>query len=398
MEDLGTALADKSTNLCMLGGGQPAYCPDMMAVFQEELQKIASSPERVQEVLGEYDPAAGNMEFRKALAQMFHELNQWDVTADNIGLAAGGQSACFHLMNALAGEGEHILVPLIPDYMGYRDQLVSGAEFMGIPGIAEIQEDFFRYRVDLEAVRQAPDSVRMMVLSRPTNPSGNVVTDAEVRALSEECKRRGIPLMIDHAYGEPFPNAVYVETESFWQPHHIHLYSCSKLGLPGARTAMVVACPQITQLLTNMTAVTSLANPNLAQALTLDLIKQRTLPTLSAKYLKPFYQEKCDYAVRTLKGLLADKVPYHLHAPEGAFFLWIYFPELPIPVQDLVERLKQNGVLVISGHWFFFGVDDNATDHQHKCLRMTYSMETEEVTKGLERLTDTLVEVHRSKV
>ncbi len=390
MDDLGVALAEKSGELCMLGGGQPAYVPELIDLFQKRLKDLSNNPEMVHTVLGEYDPADGNLAFRKAFAEMFHQLYGWGLSSDHIGIAAGGQSACFHLMNALVGEGEQVMIPLLPDYMGYRDQLVSGASFYGVEGLIEREENEFKYRLDKEAIKNAPQTVRMMAVSRPTNPSGNVLSDEEVKFLSDECLKRGVPLLIDHAYGEPFPAAVYVETDPFWAPHHIHLHSLSKLGLPGTRTAIVLARVEIITLLRNMTAVTSLANPNLGQALVMPDIKNKRLPKIAESIVKPFYQAKRDRALKVLKENFDGKIEYTVHAPEGAFFLWLWLPELKVSSKECVKILKQNGVLAISGHWFFYG-KEHLCAHAEQCLRITYSMNNDEVERGISRIADTLI-------
>jgi len=396
MDDLGAALADKSQDICMMGGGQPAEIPEISTLFYQQLHSIIESPADLHRILGEYDPAEGEARFRSAFANMMNALYHWDLSVHNIGISAGGQSACFHLFNALVGPGEHIMIPLLPDYMGYRDQLVSGASFLGIMGIASHEGNRFKYTLDREAISNAPDSVKLIALSRPTNPSGNVLTDDEVLFLSDEARRRNIPILIDHAYGAPFPNALFVNNQNIWAPHHIHLYSLSKLGLPSTRTSILVAHPEIVHLMRNMTAVTSLSNPGLGQALILPLIKDQSLPDIAHQIIQPYYRQKRDFAIHTLDSLLAGNLDYALHQAEGAFFLWLYLPSLPISSQQLVERLKERGLLAISGHWFFFG-NEQLPSHSQKCLRLTYSMPEQEVQKGLVILAETLIELHSSE-
>ena len=45
----------------------------------------------------------------------------------------------------------------------------------------------------------------MICVSRPTNPTGNVITDEELMKLDLLAQQRDIPLVIDNAYGVPFP-------------------------------------------------------------------------------------------------------------------------------------------------------------------------------------------------
>ena len=50
--------------------------------------------------------------------------------------------------------------------------------------------------------------------------------------------------------------------------------------------------------------------------------------------------------------------------------------------KELYERLKKKGVLVVSGHYFFPGLEEN-WPHKNECVRVTYAQDDEVVEKGL---------------
>ena len=83
------------------------------------------------------------------------------------------------------------------------------------------------------------------------------------------------------------------------------------------------------------------------------------------------------FAAITCAGL-----PLRIHRPEGAFFLWLWFPGLPISSEVLYRRLKQRDVLVLSGHHFFPGVEQD-DPHQHECLRLSYAQPPASVRAGI---------------
>ena len=56
---------------------------------------------------------------------------------------------------------------------------------------------------------------------------------------------------------------------------------------------------------------------------------------------------------------------------------------LPISASQLYERLKQRGVLVVAGHYFFFGDEPPDWPHRHECLRVSYAMDEATVRDGL---------------
>ena len=77
---------------------------------------------------------------------------------------------------------------------------------------------------------------------------------------------------------------------------------------------------------------------------------------LSEQVVKPFYQQKATFAVQLLREAIPDP-RFHIHKPEGALFLWLWFEDLPIHCQELYERLKAKNLLIVPGHYFFPGID-----------------------------------------
>ena len=65
----------------------------------------------------------------------------------------------------------------------------------------------FKYRVDFDQF-QLDERTAALCVSRPTNPTGNVLTDDEIHRLSAIAKAHGI-FTIDNAYGAIFPNVIF---------------------------------------------------------------------------------------------------------------------------------------------------------------------------------------------
>src|SRR5690606_39661306 len=82
-----------------------------------------------------------------------------------------------------------------------------------------------------------------LCISRPTNPPGNVISDDELAQLDALAQTHEVPLIVDGAYGTPFPNILFVDGRPHWNENTILVLSLSKLGLPGARTGIVIANP-----------------------------------------------------------------------------------------------------------------------------------------------------------
>lgn len=383
MDDLNDGL--RTPGAIMLGGGNPAAIPAMLDDFRQASEEMLASGELVA-ALANYDGPQGKDAFVKALAQLFRETYGWDISEKNISLTNGSQSGFFYLFNLLAGkqpDGSHkkVLLPIAPEYIGYGDAGIDEDIFVSYhPEIELLDNGLFKYHVDFEQLT-VDDSVAAICASRPTNPTGNVLTDEEVRKLDKLARENNIPLIIDNAYGLPFPNIIFEDVEPFWNENTILCMSLSKLGLPGVRCGIVIASEEITQALTNMNGIISLAPGSVGPALANHIIGKGDLLKLSSEVIKPFYKQKSQRAVELLQEAITDE-RFRIHKPEGAIFLWLWFDELPITTMELYQRLKARGVLIVPGEYFFIGQKDE-WDHAHQCLRMNYVQDDEMMQKGI---------------
>jgi len=397
MDDCGAALTTHP-DMRMLGGGQPAAIPQVQALWRERMRAMLDDGAALDRTLLNYDPPGGSPLFREAMAAFLKRECGWDVTRANIGVAPSSQSAFFLLFNLLAGDTpggmRRILFPLLPEYIGYANQALCAGQFTAcLPRIEMRGEHEFKYRVDFDRLRVTPD-IAAMCVSCPTNPTGNVLTHDEFSKLRDLSRQHGIPLMIDNAYGHPFPGVIHGGFRPRWEPGMIFSISLSKLGLPGVRTSVIVADAPIVKALSNMNAIVSLANGNVGQALVQPLLADDRLLRLGSEVIRPFYQERSDFAKGVLSTALGGDVPWALHAQEGAFFLWLWLKDLPVSAAELYRRLKARKVLVIPGHYFTYGLEQ-PWRHPHECLRLTYSQPAAIVQEGLEILADEVKSLRR---
>ncbi|MEZ8699855.1 valine--pyruvate transaminase [Vibrio lentus] len=383
MDDLNDGL--RTPGAIMLGGGNPAAIPAMLDYFNQASADMLASGELIA-ALANYDGPQGKDSFIKSLATMLKETYGWDISEKNISLTNGSQSGFFYLFNLLAGQqpdGSHkkILLPIAPEYIGYGDAGIDDDIFISYhPEIELLENRQFKYHVDFEQLK-VDDSVAAICASRPTNPTGNVLTDEEVRKLDKLARENNIPLLIDNAYGLPFPNIIFEDVEPFWNENTILCMSLSKLGLPGVRCGIVIASEEVTQALTNMNGIISLAPNSVGPAIANHMIEKGDLLRLSSEVIKPFYKDKSLRAVELLQEAIDDP-RFRIHKPEGAIFLWLWFDELPITTMELYDRLKARGVLIVPGEYFFIGQEDE-WDHAHQCLRMNYVQDDEAMQKGI---------------
>ena len=383
MKDLGSAL-NENPDLIFMGGGNPARIPQIEDYFHQRLKQVAESENERFNLLSVYQSPQGELQLRKEMADYLGRRFEWQITEKNIAFANGSQSAFFTIYNLLAGEmpdGEQkkIHFPLAPEYVGYANAGLSEAFFTSTkPDIELIGDDMFKYHVNFEQLNVS-ENIAALSVSRPTNPTGNVLTDDEIKQLDALAKQNNIPLIIDGAYGLPFPNITFVDATPHWNENTILVLSLSKLGLPAVRTGIVIANEEFIDQFTKVNTICNLATSSTGPTLMSGTFNNDDITGLT-ETVRHYYKTKVASVAQELKAALAG-IPFRIHVPEGAIFIWLWLQDLPITSNELYQKLKSKGVLVIPGEEFFIGLDN--WQHKSECIRISYAQPPEKITAGI---------------
>jgi valine--pyruvate aminotransferase len=395
MDDLGKAMSQGG--MLMLGGGNPAHIPQVQKIFHNQLQQILNQPKRFNAMIGNYDTPEGSTQLRQALAQMFKHQYKWNITEKNIILTHGSQQGAFNLINMLAGttpqgKKKKILFPITPEYIGYADQGIEEDFCTAIkPKITMLDQHTFKYNVDFDNLKITPN-IGAICISRPTNPTGNVITDQEVHQLAKLAKKHHIPLILDNAYGVPFPGITFTQATPIWNQDIILCMSLSKCGLPGVRTGIIIANEKTIQILSSINAITTLAPNNVGAEIFTPLIKSQQILDISNNIIQPFYQKKSQQAITWIHQYMKN-LPYAIHKAEGALFLWLWFQDLPITTLQLYQRLKKRKVIIVPGEYFFPGLKEN-WPHKQQCIRLTYAQNNKTVEQGIKIIAEEVAKAY----
>ncbi|MCB1326861.1 MAG: valine--pyruvate transaminase [Leptospiraceae bacterium] len=396
MADLDEAL-NRNPDLLMLGGGNPGHIPEVEKALRTAMQDVLANERSFERAIGIYDSPVGDRNFLSALAPVLSRELGHPVGPENLALTNGSQNAFFYLFNIYGGRdsrGRHrpIVLPIVPEYIGYADSGIEPDLFVAIPPqVEQIDDLFFKYRLDLDALKKI-ETPGAICLSRPTNPSGNVLSPSELQSLAAWAKDRDVPLIVDCAYGLPFPGLVYEEHHApFYEPGMILVFSLSKFGMPGTRTGIVLGPEETIQAMGRLNAVLNLACGSMGPAIACELLRKGLLLQLSTDVLRPHYAARRDriltliHEQRARGGLEALR----LHLPEGAFFFWFECSGFGLSDRDLYDRLKKRGVIVVPGHHYFPGLK-TPMPHRDSSLRVSYSQSEERVLAGISILLEEL--------
>ncbi len=385
MDDLGAAMASEDP-VMMLGGGNPAHIPEVLELLADRAREITGQPREFRRMIADYASPAGEDQFRASLADLLRREYGWSLGPENIALTGGSQAGFFQLFNLLAGEFEdgsmrRVLLPLTPEYVGYTDLGLAENLFVSNrPRIELLDEHLFKYHIDFERL-EVGDDIAAICVSRPTNPTGNVLTDDEISRLAGIAEANNVPLILDNAYGAPFPGIIFRDINPVWNDNIILCMSLSKIGLPAVRTGIIIATPQIIDAIAGLNSVMSLAVSSVGPVLLRKFVESGEIIEFGRDIVRPFYYARAQQALEWLRSDL-DGCEFYIHRPEGAFFLWLWVPGMSITCDELYRRLKKRGVFVVPGHHFFPGLSDD-WQHRNECIRISYSQDIKSVREGI---------------
>lgn len=97
--------------------------------------------------------------------------------------------------------------------------------------------------------------------------------------------------------------------------------SLSKLGLPGLRCGIVIADEKVISALTNMGGIISLSPSSMRPAMATEMIKYGDLLHLPKMVIRPFYKQRLEHTIETIRSCYLSPERCLIHKPEGDIFL-----------------------------------------------------------------------------
>lgn len=402
MEDIALASADPSDGRggrqwLNLSPGNPAAIPEVTETWRRLQQEAVDHG--FAESSGRYGPSRGTDGLVDAIVRYFNSRYGWDIGPENVLVGAGCQMLAFMATTVFTGpyaDGHRRLVlPSVPDYTGYQGLSLDQGGIVGVdPGIELEEGRYFRYSFDLEAVRRQ-DSMGMMLLSSPGNPTGRSIGAQDLAGLIAIAEERDVPLVLDHAYGDPFPGVAQTSVDPPLHPRVINLFTLSKAGLPGERLGFAVGPPDAIDAMLSFTANSHLHAAQLVQATATLALNGGHLDTLTAEVIRPYYRRRREVAEKLLHEILPESIDWRLHSTEGGMFAWLWIDHDWFDDLAVYEALKRKHVFIVPGRHFFVRPFDSPflARHATRCIRLSLSPDESVIAEGIGRLAEALEEI-----
>lgn len=383
-----------------LSAGNPLILPEVEQLWRDCTAELLANSSEFGEVVCRYGSSQGYGPLISAIATDFNRRYNLNLSDRNILITPGSQTLYFYAANAFGGYNpsgnlKQIVLPLSPDYTGYGGVSLVPEALVAYKPTLDIDASAhkFKYRPDFSQLTIA-ENTGCVIFSRPCNPTGNVLTDEEVQKIASLAAPFNVPVLIDSAYGPPFPALNFTEMTPVFGENILHCMSLSKAGLPGERIGVAIGDVKWIQVLESFQTNMCIHPSRYGQAIAARAINSGALAEISLQVIRPFYQKKFDVVENTLNQAMPQDLPWFLHRGEGAIFAWLWLKDLPVTDKEFYQQLKQVGVIVVPGSSFFPGLQEN-WPHKQQCLRISLTASDEEIAIGMQRLAKVAEQVYQ---
>ncbi|WP_433213171.1 valine--pyruvate transaminase [Microtetraspora malaysiensis] len=398
MEDVATSTAVDASDWLNLSIGNPASIKEVTDAWSSLTATVAA--EDFTATSSRYGPSRGMPALVEEIVRSFNARYGWDITADNVVVGPGSQMLFFIATALFAGPaGEdsfrRVVLPMTPDYAGYMGLSLEPDGVAGIAPEVELTGDrSFRYAFDFEALERCPD-VGMLLLSSPSNPTGRSIDGEELTRLIDVARRRDVPLIVDHAYGAPFPLVAASEVAPRRDDHVINCFTLSKAGLPAERIGFAIGPRHYIQSMVSFMANSVLHAPQLMQLVAARALSSGLLDSLASSVIRPFYRDRRSYVERLLTDLLPDSINWRLHAGEGGMFCWLWIDHDWFDDMALYRLMKTKKVFIVPGRHFFVNPLSMAPEATYatRCFRISITPDEHVIEEGVARIAEGLMEL-----
>jgi aspartate/methionine/tyrosine aminotransferase len=317
-----------------------------------------------------YTPAKGMAALRGAIADHYRERYACEIDPERVVVTPGSSGALQLIMSVLVNPGESVLLA-DPGYPCNRHfvELVDG-----VP-VALAVGPQTGYQMTAQMVEQAwRDDTKAVLVASPSNPTGTLISDAEMQKLHATVEGLGGVLIVDEIY----QGLVYGETGGTALRFADNLFvinSFSKFfGMTGWRLGWLVAPEQFVDPVERLAQNIFLSAPTLSQFAALGAFSPAVMEILEQR--RQAFQARRDYLHPALREL-GFSIPV---TPQGAFYLYAGCADLCDDSQEFARRLlHEAGVAVTPGLDFGF-------NQPQSHLRFAYTTDLERLREGVERI------------
>lgn len=331
-----------------------------------------------------YAPSSGLLEFKKASAEVTLRSRGFKPDLDQLLVCPGANVQIYYAAACAVNPGEEVIVP-DPGFVSYFSIL----KFLGIKIIRVPLYEKNEFRLNPDDVQEAiTDKTRMIIMNSPSNPTGAVMTEGEVRRMYEIAKEYDVYLLSDEIYARMLYRDANTSHHSPSKFDHckertIVVNGFSKsYAMTGWRLGVVTGPAElINKMGLLLETTTSCVSPFIQKA-GIEALKGSQEPIIN---MVDEFRERRDIMVEglnSLPGITCLK-------PKGAFYVFPNVTKTGLTSEEFADvMLNQAGVALAPGT--IFG------EYAQGYVRLCYANSVETIKKAIEGMRKVLETSHVS--
>ena len=324
----------------------------------------------------QYPPMAGVESLRQAIAEKVENLYGLKCRADDeVTVTAGATEALFCAIAAVVHPGDEVIV-LDPAYDSYDPVIrLQGGVAVHVPLSTP------SFSIDWQRIADAiTPRTRLLILNSPHNPTGMVMQDHDIEALSELCSEHDLYLIGDEVYehmvfdqGKHLSLCAYADLyarsfviSSFGKTYHV----------TGWKVGYCVAPPRLTLEFRRIHQYVTFTVNTPVQLGIADFLRQHPE---HHRELPAFYQRKRDLFCQLLEPSRFSFVP-----SQGTYFQLLGYSQITAEADDALARrwTCEQGIASIPISVFY----QHPQDCDHLALRFCFAKDDATLAQAAEIL------------
>ena len=327
-----------------------------------------------------YTPSSGLLPLRKAICEKFKKDNGLDYEPSQIIVSNGAKHSIFNACYAVLEEGDEVIIPA-PYWLTYPEVVkVCG----GVPKYIECKKEN-KFKFSAEELKAAiTPKTKMLIFNSPSNPTGAVYSEEEVRAIAKVCEEAEIFVLSDEIYEKlcyngvkPFSMAACSEK---MMDLTITVNGVSKTyAMTGWRVGYLAAPKDVAKAIDSFQSHATSNACSISQYATIEALNSPEEEIEGMRKVFDGRRERLLQLISEIDGVSAVE-------PDGAFYVMMVVDGLygkaygdkvidgSIAFADTL--LENEKVATIPG--ISFGADD--------CVRLSYALSDADIEEGLARI------------
>ena len=327
-----------------------------------------------------YTPSSGLLPLRKAICEKFEKDNGISYEPSQIIVSNGAKHSIFNACYAVLEEGDEVIIPA-PYWLTYPEVVkVCGAKPVYID--CKKENKFKFSAADLKAA--ITPKTKMLIFNSPSNPTGAVYSEQEVREIAKVCEEAEIYVLADEIYEKLCYNGVkpfsIARVSEKMKDLTITVNGVSKTyAMTGWRVGYLAAPKDVAKAIDSFQSHATSNASSISQYATIEAL---AAPESEIADMVGVFAKRRAKILQLIDGIEGVRAV----EPDGAFYVMLVIDALygkvyrDKAITNSIEfadaLLEAEKVATVPG--ISFGADD--------CVRLSYALGEEDIEEGLRRI------------